>query len=152
MSFGADVDAIVAAAADLDCELPEADPAYRSGVQRLLDERAADLRRTEEAQVREIITALLPTGRCSMERVALRLGLQTRTLHRHLRSKGLVFSDLQNEVRRELAMRYVAGSGRPMKQISDLLGFSEASAFSRWFTREFSAKASEVRAQRREAN
>lgn len=139
-------DAIFSAARDLQRPLPEADPLFLSGVQRQLDERAAFQSRSLEDRVGEIIRIMLPTGRCNMERAALRLGLQSRTLHRQLSARGVTFSSLLNAIRRELAARYVGQSGRSMAQIAQLLGFSETSAFSRWFAREFSCSASAMRA------
>lgn len=146
--LGQDTNVIVVRPADLDHVLPDADPAFRSDAQQQLQEREASLRQPLEAKVIELIKAMLPTGHCSMERVALRLGVQTRTLHRQLSARGVTFSQLTDDTRRKLAMRYVMQSGRPIAQIAQLLGFSETSAFSRWFSRAFRRNASALRAER----
>ena len=135
--LGMEANAIVTASSDVERVLPEADPLFLKKSRQQVDERAAALLQPLEARVTDLIKVLLPTGRCSMERVALRLGLQTRTLHRHLKSKGTSFSELVDGVRRELARRYVGWSDRPMAEIAQALGFSETSAFSRWFSTAF---------------
>ncbi|WP_245738405.1 hypothetical protein [Streptomyces sparsogenes] len=43
-------------------------------------------------RVRELIEVLLPTGRCSIEQVARSLGVDRRTVHRHLSASGESFS------------------------------------------------------------
>ena len=72
-----------------------------------------------------------------MANVALRLGLQERTLRRQLASADVTFADELEAARRELARRYVERSDKSMGAIADLLGFSETSAFSRWFRKAF---------------
>ncbi|WP_269507258.1 AraC family transcriptional regulator [Burkholderia sp. IMCC1007] len=146
--LGQDTNVIVLRPADLEHVLPDADPALRSEARQQLQAREAWLRQPLEAKVIELIKAMLPTGHCSMERVALRLGVQTRTLHRQLSARGVTFSQLTDDTRRKLAMRYVMQSGRPITQIAQLLGFSETSAFSRWFSRTFQRNASALRAER----
>lgn len=135
--LGMEANAIVSATSELERVLPEADPMFLKETQRQLDERAASRHLPLDARVADLVKVLLPTGRCNMERVALRLGLQTRTLHRHLKDKGTTFSQLVDETRRDLARRYVAWSDRPMLEIAVALGFSETSAFSRWFSQAF---------------
>ncbi|SOY63859.1 putative transcriptional regulator, AraC family (fragment) [Cupriavidus taiwanensis] len=72
-----------------------------------------------------------------MEQVAQSLGASPRTLQRQLEQDGLTFSALVNEVRRELAQRHLQDPRRPLAQVATLLGFSEPSAFSRWFAAQF---------------
>lgn len=63
---------------------------------------------SSELEVRKAIYLLLPNGRASIEQVALGLGVNVRTLQRQLEAAGTVFSDLVNEVWRELMIRYLA--------------------------------------------
>jgi AraC-like DNA-binding protein len=87
---------------------------------------------------------MLPSGLCSVENVANRLGLNRRTLHRQLAREGQTFSSIIDAVRSELATRYIGN--RDLTSISDLLGFSARSAFSRWFRSQFGCSVSEWRA------
>jgi len=137
VEFDADVSAIFIAPEDLDLPIAEADPIFRSESERQLEAWAGLRARPIEARVRELVRVMLPGGRCTMANVALRLGLQERTLRRHLASADVTFADELEAARRELAGRYVERSDKSMGAIADLLGFSETSAFSRWFRKEF---------------
>lgn len=137
VDFDADANALYLAAADLDHPIQQADPLFRSVSERQVEEWAGLRARPLPAQVRELVRVMLPSGRCTMDHVALRLGLQSRTLRRHLTAEGVSFAEELEATRRELAQRYLAGSGKSMAAVAALLGFSETSAFSRWFAKGF---------------
>jgi AraC-like DNA-binding protein len=90
---------------------------------------------------------MLPSGLCSADSVAKRLGVDRRTLHRHLAREGQTFSSIIDSVRAELTARYISSGDRDLASIADLLGFSARSAFSRWFRNQFGCSTSEWRAQ-----
>jgi AraC-like DNA-binding protein len=144
--FNEDFNGIVCDAHDLDAALPAADAAMARHVQRYLDTLTSRPRVTMGAQVRECITMMLPSGLCSADQVARRLGVDRRTIHRHLASEGETFSSLMDAVRTELVTRYVDNRSRPLAVTAELLGFSALSAFSRWFRSKFGCSVSEWRA------
>ena len=74
-----------------------------------------------------------PLYACSMLG-AFGLGLTSRSLQRRLKDEGTAFQTLREDVRRELAQRYLS-DGLSIAEISFLLGFSEPSAFFRAFKR-----------------
>lgn len=88
-------------------------------------------------RARRAITLLLPTGWATLEPVARNLGLTPRALQRGLEKEHRSFAGLLNEVRRELAQRYLVDSARPIGTVAALIGYSSLSAFGRWFTAEF---------------
>jgi AraC-like DNA-binding protein len=90
---------------------------------------------------------LLPRGLCRVELIAQHLGVDRRTMHRKLDAEGTRFSALVGAERRELAMRYVEGTDRPLAEVSALLGFSAPSAFSRWHAAEFGGSPARRRAR-----
>jgi AraC-like DNA-binding protein len=59
-----------------------------------------------------------------------------RTIHRRLAREGETFSDMLDAVRRELADRYIKEGKRSLTEVSELLGFSALSGFSRWYKRQ----------------
>lgn len=65
------------------------------------------------------------------------LGLSARTMQRRLDASGMVFSDLVNEVPTELVQRYLDNPRHSMVAISQMLGYSAPSAFTRWFSGQF---------------
>lgn len=85
--------------------------------------------------VRGVIASLLPQGEPSLSAVACRLDLSTRTLQRKLALADARFGGLIDKTRRELAGRYVASTNKPMVEIAQLLGYSEAAAFNRSYRR-----------------
>ncbi|MBL8742606.1 MAG: AraC family transcriptional regulator [Myxococcales bacterium] len=86
-------------------------------------------------RARQIIRALLPEGEPSLEAVAERLGLGSRTLQRRLRSTGLTFRSLVDEVRRDCALAQLERSDTSVAEVAFSLGFSDPSAFTHAFRR-----------------
>ena len=97
-------------------------------------------------KVRQLIYDLLPSGRCSVEQVASRLSMKPRTLRRYLAREGETCSSIVDGVRVDLARRYVEDEGRSLSEVSDLLGFSALSSFSRWFGTRFASSPTRWRA------
>ena len=137
IDFSQECNAIICGRSDLDMPIPAADPALKREVQRWLDLQLANVRDDLSQQVREMVRMLLPSGLCSLDRVAQHLGIHRRTLNRHLAAEGESFATIFNAVRVELAQEYLANSKRKSHEVADLLGFSSSGAFSRWFRDQF---------------
>ena len=88
-------------------------------------------------RVKELVEVLLPTGRCAVAEVASTLGVDRRTLHRHLGAEGTTFSAIVEATRAGLAERYLSSSRYPLTEVSQLLGFAAPSGFTRWFGQHF---------------
>lgn len=86
-------------------------------------------------RVRASVTELLRTGTLTQELVARRLATSERTLQRRLGEEAATFGGVVEDVRRELASRYLREPGLPVYEIALLLGYSEPSAFFRAFRR-----------------
>ena len=115
-------------------------------VVRYLEQIAASRGSSFSDKVGEMIVLLLPDGGVTVERVAQRLAMDRRTLHRRLVAEGTTFSELLNAARREVAEPLLARSERSFQHVADLLGFSSLSAFAHWFRRQFGSTASAYRA------
>ena len=137
VEFSQECNAMVCRNRDLDMPIPAADPALNREVKRLLDAQLANLRDEPTQQTRQIVRMLLPSGLCSVDRVALHLGMHRRTLNRHLAAEGESVTTIINAVRAELAEEYLANTNRRLFEIADLLGFSSAGDFSRWFRGQY---------------
>jgi AraC-like DNA-binding protein len=87
------------------------------------------------SKVRQQLLALLPDGEPALNAVAQRLAVSADQLRRHLRSQGLGFGELLDGERKRLAYEYVEAGQHSLAQISQLLGYSEQSAFNRAFRR-----------------
>jgi AraC-like DNA-binding protein len=144
--FSQDFNGIICASADLDAPVPAADSKMVRHVKQYLDTLTSRRNTTMSATVRECIYTMLPSGLCSADSVAARLGIDRRTVHRHLQQEGTTFSALIDSVRTELVTRHVENRDRPLASVAELLGFSALSAFSRWFRAVFGCSVSEWRA------
>jgi AraC-like DNA-binding protein len=114
-------------------------------VQRYVDQLAQGRRRAWRETVGDMIVLLLPTGECSADRIARRLGFDRRTLHRRLAEEGCNFRQLMADRRAELCAALIA-EGRGFAAIADLAGFSSLSAFSHWFRDRFGRSPRDYRA------
>lgn len=147
VAFNQDFNCVVCAKADLDRRNEFADPAMVRYAQKLLDASGPPSDDAVLDDVRRSILLLLPTGRCSIERVSEHLGVVPRTVQRRLTEKGQSFSALMNDIRLELASRYVLESKRSLTEVAELLGFSAASSFSRWYQSQYGCSAKDSRAK-----
>ena len=86
-------------------------------------------------QVRNLIAGEFRGGEPSLERIAGHLGLTPRTLQRKLQELGTSYNDVLDQMRCQLAMRYLREPQMAICEVAYLLGFSESSSFHRAFKR-----------------
>ncbi|MEA3012848.1 MAG: hypothetical protein QOD42_1393 [Sphingomonadales bacterium] len=137
--------------ASLGATNPDADSIMARHAQRYLDMLSsgrADGSITE--RTRRSIYLLLPAGRATLEQASRNLGLSPRTLQRLLDKEKHMFADLLNEVRRELALRYLASSAHNLASIAQMIGYASQSSFTRWFAAEFGIGPAAWRAEERQ--
>ena len=130
--FSQDYNGIALSTSDMDAPLHFADPAMRQQTRQLVRDDLSGKAFNFREEVEQLITAFLPTGRCSADQVAVHLGVDRRTVHRRLEVHGTSFIELLNEIRMEQAQRLMGYGDRKLTDIAGLLGFSSLSAFSRW--------------------
>lgn len=140
VEFGQEFNGIVCDAADLDVPNPGADPVMVRYTRRML-EHATHRAASMTARVNQLIVLLLPRGHCRVEVVAQHLGVDRRTVAKHLAAEGTSFSALVDSFRRDLLSRYLDDGSRPLGEVSALLGFSQPSTFSRWHRHRFGVAA-----------
>ena len=92
-------------------------------------------RATLRSNVENAIAPLLPHGKARANEIARRLGMSHRTLARRLSSEGLTFSGVLDELKADLAARYLKDGDLPIPQIAWLLGYQDVSAFTHAFKR-----------------
>ena len=101
---------------------------------RFLDELLRDLNSSDlVTRVKRAIIEELPSGSPAEEKIARRVFVSGRTLQRRLAEEDTSFRQLVLEARRELAEKYISDKNMPLAEISYMLGFSDASSFSRAF-------------------
>ncbi|KAA0016525.1 AraC family transcriptional regulator [Antrihabitans cavernicola] len=146
LRYDHDFNGVVLYEADLDRPNAMADPQLRAYIQQVLPP-ATDRQIDTVGRVRELIEMLLPTGRCSVEQIAISMGVDRRTVHRRLAADGATFTGVLDDARAELARHLVAGQRHSLGEVAELLGLSSPSNFSRWFLRRFGASPRQWRAQ-----
>jgi len=134
--FGAPVTQLVLPAAALAAGLASADANLLAILTRAADELAAKgvEAPTIAAQVARVLRDELRSERGTIEHTAKRLGLTARSLQRRLKDEATSFQAVREQVRQQLAQRYLEDR-LSLAEISFLLGFSEPSAFFRAFKR-----------------
>ncbi|MCY1263188.1 HTH-type transcriptional regulator VirS [compost metagenome] len=137
VEFGSEFNGIVCPAASLDFANPLADPGMARYAQRYIESLGRPDEQSILNEVRKAIYLLLPMGHATIEQIAQSQGMNVRTLQRRLEEGGVTFSDLINEVRRELVVRYMENPRYSLAQIADMLGYSVPSSFTRWFASQF---------------
>ncbi len=94
-------------------------------------------RRARDGVARTVRDRLLAVGGLDrgMAAVAAELGMTTRTLRRRLAAEGTGFRALVDEVRQTLAEELLATRSMSVEQVAGSLGYGDAAAFVRAFTR-----------------
>ncbi|CAD6537909.1 AraC family transcriptional regulator ligand-binding domain-containing protein [Paraburkholderia sabiae] len=150
VEFNQDFDGIVCLASELDAAIPAYDPVMAQQVRRYLDSMLLQSGATMPDKIRKLVVALLPSGACSNDRIAQHLGVDRRTVNRHLAAYGESYLSIVDSVRVEMVTRYVGSGNRPLSEVASLLGFSSLSAFSRWFGGRFGCSVSVWRRENRQ--
>jgi AraC-like DNA-binding protein len=117
----------------LERPMPGRDPRMMTMMQSCLEGlgRRSDAPASLVDNVRTTIRVKLPDGYPALEHVAQSLRVSTGAIQRELAQKGLVYKDLVEMTRRDLAFMYLRQRQLPLSEIAFLLGYSELSAFSR---------------------
>lgn len=88
---------------------------------------------TMSERVRAALLELLPSGSTTIDSVAEKLRVSTRTLQRRLKEEGDSFQSALNGTREKLALHYLKNPGLSGAEISFLLGYEEPGSFFRAF-------------------
>ena len=138
VEFGATADEFALNANAGELPLIHADP-YLNNLLLKYCEAALTDRRGNVSQLRtrveNAISSLLPHGKVVVDDVARSLGMSKRTLSRKLLDEGLSFTEVLQQLRRDLAVQYLDDPKLHISKIAWLLGFNEVSAFTHAFKR-----------------
>jgi AraC-like DNA-binding protein len=133
IEFGADVDEIIFHREARQLRLAGADPYLNEILFDYCDQALAHRRSNASSlriSVENAITPLLPHGKARLDDVAQKLGMSSRTLARRLTTEGLNFGKILNQLRSDLATRYLGETNLSISQIAWLVGYQGISAFS----------------------
>ena len=119
------------------------DDFLRHHLTELRDHKKIDL----QIQVSQIIEDLLPSGECSIERVAEYFSVHRFTLYRYLNQQETNFEALVEMTRKNKAGQLLENSDLPILEIAQLLGYEAQGNFSRAFKRWYGVSPSVWRKQ-----
>ena len=146
--FDADENSMTISNADADEQLTGSNPHLAQLNDQVMIKYLANLDKSDTVnRVKATILDQLPSGNINESSVAEALHLSSRTMQRQLQAEKTSFKSLLNEVRSELADKYIRDSQLSLTEISFLLGFAEMSSFSRAFKRWTGESPSAFRAE-----
>ena len=132
IDFGADADEIVFDRQARQLHLVGADPYLNEMLVRYCEGALVSrLPNTSSLRtaVENAITPLLPHGRAQIDVAARKLGVSGRTLARKLAAEGLSFAEILDQLRSDLAARYLEQGNLAIAQIAWLVGYHGVSSF-----------------------
>ncbi|MGE0740410.1 MAG: AraC family transcriptional regulator ligand-binding domain-containing protein [Hyphomonadaceae bacterium] len=91
--------------------------------------------KTLRGRVEALIMPLLHTGDVGIDTIAAKLGASRQTVYRNLKTEGVTFEQVLDELRHRMALSYLAGKKVSVNETAYLVGFSDPAAFSRAFKR-----------------
>lgn len=147
--YGSDVDEIEYPPSSGRLPIASADRYLNKLLLKYCEEALADRRlkaRSWRLAVENALAPLLPHGQGRLSEVAARLGVSIRTLERRLAEESVSFQDVLDDLRIELAKRYLQEPGLPISEIAWLLGYADSSAFTHSFRRRTGKPPRELRA------
>lgn len=97
--------------------------------------RDLDASKSTRGQVESQLVLVLHTGEAGIDKIAAQMGISRQTLFRRLKNENTTFEKTLDDLRRRLALHYLAGRKASVNETAYLVGFSDPAAFSRAFKR-----------------
>lgn len=150
-TFGPDVrfnqkhNALLLDKATLDTEIQARDVTAKALAERMVVLGATTIDTSFRYQVEAVVRALLPYGPCSLDDVSAALGVGERSLQKRLKLEGASFVTVRDAVRADLATKYLRYSKLSATAIAEILGYQDATSFSRSYRRWHGHSIREVR-------
>jgi len=135
LRFDCDESAVVFESHWLDRPLPLVDPLTRQRIETEVRLRQSEVLANFPSAVRRVLRRQLLLGACSIDVVATQFGMHRRTLDRRLQRHGVLYSELLDEVRHEVACQLLRDTGLQVQQIAESLRYSSAANFATAFRR-----------------
>lgn len=145
--FGQKADGLILTEDDLMCPVVDPDSRVYEMATTFIESRFPHAEASIQMRARSLIQRYIGSKDCTNERIAADFCLHPRTLQRRLRAEGTSFEDLKDEIRRELALRYIRNGDMPLKLVAEKLGYAETSVLSRSCFRWFSSSPRQLRMQ-----
>ena len=149
MAFASEHDDVVFARGASQLRLVNADPYLNELLVRSCEEVLSHQARSASSirvRVENTLAPLLPHGTARAGEVARALGMSERTLARRLAEEDLTFLAVLEDMRKDLALHYLADASLSISRIAWLLGYQEVSGFTHAFRRWTGQAPTQIRA------
>ena len=133
--FNQKEDCIVFDAADMARPVLSADEQLAASLDSMAISQVAQMSGRFSRKVRECLLKQFASGAVSKRATAQLMCMTDRTLLRRLKEEGTTFQEVLDRLREELACEHLRRTDVTVQDISSMLGFSDASTFSRAFKR-----------------
>jgi AraC-like DNA-binding protein len=131
--FNCEQDQLVIPAHYLDAPIPNADQTIHAFAEHYLVKFNQQNLNDTVQQVSSLIQQTMSDQNQSIDNIANLLGISRRTLQRRLSQQGATFKALLHNIRIKTACWYLTSSTIDMTLLSEMLGYSDISGFSRAF-------------------
>lgn len=147
VAFDQEQTGIVIAGHDMAMPLPGADPVRRLQLRAAIQAMVSGDLENVAAKVRHAIRPRLMLDEADRTAIARELGLEPRTLGRHLARAGTSFEAIKDEVRFTVARELLALTRLPIGRVAEALSYSANSSFDHAFRRWAGVAPSQWRAE-----
>lgn len=134
----------------LEARLDVMDERFQQLMQQHINEMARLTLSEVPAYVQKLLRNQLRSGQLTLKEIAKHMLISPRTLQRYLLAEGTNFQELLDKTRSSMATRYLCDSFINLNQLSELLGYSDLSSFSRAFSRWYGISPQQWRQQYRQ--
>ncbi len=149
ITFGADMNAVILPGDLVQRINPTADRVMFEYMSSQCDEIVKSISRKKDiiTLLKEDFIEHMAINDRAIETIARRLGMSERTLQRRLTGSGTTFWDVYENTRDELSTRLLANTDRSLSEITQQLGYSTQSAYSRFVKRMHGKSPGQLRTQ-----
>ncbi len=135
LRFDCEESAVVFESHWLDRPLPPVDRPTRLRIESEMKSKQSEMLDDLPSSVRRMLRKQLLTGACSIDAVAAQFNMHRRTLDRRLQRHGVLYSDLLDAVKHEVACQLLRDTDLLVQQIAESLHYASAANFSTAFRR-----------------
>ena len=115
----------------------KADPLLKEILIKQIEQIQTDESDDIQNQIENLIRRSLQSQRYQIEHIANNLSMHPRTLQRKLKEAGISYSEVVENIRKEVATERLENSNITIMQLSDYLGYKDNTAFTRAFKKWF---------------
>lgn len=136
--FNSDITGLIFDQKTLDIKIPTSNPALLKILTQHLESEHLPLREDPniELALRNYMRSQIGTGFDSLRFFAKHIGVHPRKVQRILAAENLNFREILSDIKYEIAQHYLINSSSSLAEISFILGYENASAFSRAFSKK----------------